>query len=116
MNYTEQEEFLESSRFWGIALAAALAATAALCLRAAQPVNSMTFFALALAIAALTVSLFYAPNYLRLTVNPEKRRNWQIRIRWRLLAAALIVGLLLAPGTHNALIVIASIAWLTGAN
>ena len=70
----------------------------------------------ALVIAALAGSLFYTPDYLHLNVNLNKRMRWQIKIRWRLIAAALIIGLASVSNLKDALVVIAAIAWLAAAN
>src|SRR5438093_506748 len=44
--------------------------------------------------AVLTIALFYAviyvPKYLHLTIETEKRFNWNLRIRWILISVLLI--------------------------
>src|SRR4051812_16420630 len=44
---------------------------------------------------SLLVSLTYLPDYLHLSVNPDKVCRWALMLRWRLAAAALVAPLLL---------------------
>ena len=71
---------------------------------------------LVLSIAALAVFLYYTPDYLHLTVNPEKRARWAVRVRWRLIAAALITGMITASDTRGRFVVLIAVLWLLGAN
>ncbi len=70
----------------------------------------------ALVIAALAGSLFYTPDYLHLNVNLNKRMRWQIKIRWRLIAAGLVIGLLSVSSLRGAVIVVISCACFTAVN
>ena len=76
----------------------------------------MPVITFALVIAAVTGSLFYTPDYLHLNVNQTKRFRWQIKIRWRLIAVILIIGLASVSNFNDALVVGAVIAWLITAN
>lgn len=49
-----------------------------------------------LATLACAVLIYYTPDYLHLSVRPERKFHWEIKIRWRIAAAALIFGILLA--------------------
>ena len=70
----------------------------------------------ALIIAALAGSLFYTPDYLHLNVNRTKRFRWQVKIRWRLIPAGLVIGLLSGTNVRGVEIVLASCTWLVVAN
>ncbi len=70
----------------------------------------------ALVIAALCGSLFYTPDYLHLNVNRTKRFRWQVKIRWRLIPAGLVIGFLSAPDLRGVEISLASCLWLASAN
>lgn len=95
MDYTQEQSFLRRSRWLGLLLGALVLAAAAAARRAAPPGKPLTI-AVALMALALAASLFYTPDYLHFTVNPEKRPRWQLKIRRRLLALALVAGFLLA--------------------
>src|SRR5438552_263185 len=120
MNYNEEARFLGRSRVAGCALAASLFAAAAFGLRTGALTNPLAA-AFALIVIALAASLYYTPDYLHLTVNPEKRARWEIKARWRVLAGALIVGVLSVSSVSESklrslLTVVTAIAWLGGAN
>jgi len=70
----------------------------------------------AFVIAALSGSLFYTPDYLHLNVNRTKRFRWQIKIRWRLIPAILVIALAFSTNIRGVEIVLASCAWLAVAN
>jgi 2-polyprenyl-3-methyl-5-hydroxy-6-metoxy-1,4-benzoquinol methylase len=76
----------------------------------------MPVLTFALVIAALAGSLFYTPDYLHLNVNLNKRARWQIKIRWRLIAAGLVIGLLCASSMRGVVVVLVSCGWLAIAN
>ena len=76
----------------------------------------MPMIIFALVIVALAGSLFYTPDYLHLNVNRTKRFRWQIKIRWRLIAAILVIGLACSSSMRGVEIVLASCAWLVMAN
>ena len=83
---------------------------------AAAPLPRCILIECSIIIAALLGSLWYAPDYLHLTVNPEKCLRWQIRIRWRLIAAVLVLGLPVTFNRKGMLVVLAAAAWLLFAN
>ncbi|HET9364429.1 MAG TPA: hypothetical protein VFP71_05485, partial [Candidatus Angelobacter sp.] len=99
MNYREQEKFLQGSRIWGgaVCLAFLVAAVAVrLTARGRWRAGEMIVFPLiALAIAVL---MYYTPDYLHLSVTPERKRLWEIKLRWRIIGAVLVLGLALTPG------------------
>jgi hypothetical protein len=81
--------------------------------RRQQPLAVIEFGLTALALA---VSIYYTPDYLHLTVNDEKRQRWEIKIRWRLIGAVLILGLFSLSGAGSAFRLVAAAGWLTAAN
>jgi len=116
MNYTDQLRYLARSRALAAACALLICAVAALCAIVAGPLPRGILIECGIIIAALVGSLWYAPDYLHLSVNPEKCLRWQIRIRWRLAAAVLLLGLPLTFNRHGMLTVLASAVWLHVAN
>jgi 2-polyprenyl-3-methyl-5-hydroxy-6-metoxy-1,4-benzoquinol methylase len=69
--------------------------------------------AFAIVVAVLAGSLFYTPDYLHLTVVPDKRRRWAIKIRSRIIIAVLLLGLTLAPNAHGRIATVIAALWLT---
>ncbi len=117
MNYREQEKFLQGSRIWGgvvclgfLALAVATRMAAGGRWRAGETV------VLAMAAIAAAVMMYYTPDYLHLSVTPEKKRSWEIKIRWRVVAAVLLLGLIMGSGVGGRLFAAFAAAWLAGAN
>ncbi len=72
--------------------------------------------AFGIVILALGISIWYSPDYLHLTVDSEKKARWEIKIRWRLIPAALLIGVVFAPGARDVPVILAAAAWLTAAN
>lgn len=106
MDYSEQQRFLRGSRLWGCLLVAVVFFFAALCARTAGN-NSATGTAVhVLLTIALGAFVYYTPDYLHLTINPEKAPHWAIKIRWRLISAALLFVPVL-PAHRSWLLVIA---------
>jgi len=69
----------------------------------------MVFAAVTIALAVL---LYYTPDYLHLTTNPEKSARWAIKVRWRIIAAVLFLGLLTATSGRSRIMVLAAVAVL----
>ncbi len=116
MNYTDQQQYFKNSRIQAALWAAALAAAAMMTVRlaGAQPRYAVVIFGLA--ITALIASLFYTPDYLHLTVLPEKPRRWQVKIRWRILGASLVLTLFCVFSLREALMIAVVVVWLLAAN
>jgi len=117
MNYREQEKFLQGSRIWGgvvcfgfLALAVATRIAAGGRWRAGETV------VFAMAAMAVAVLMYYTPDYLHLSVTPEKKRSWEIKIRWRIVAAVLLLGLAMGSGIGGRLFAVFAAGWLGGAN
>jgi len=116
MEYTEQRKFLRSSRIWGVGLVLVLFATVEACILIGK-ISGFAALALYAAITwALAVFIYYTPDYLHLTVDPGKRSRWAVKIRWRIIAAALIISALMASGTRERAWVAAAIVWLVALN
>ncbi|HLY91890.1 MAG TPA: class I SAM-dependent methyltransferase [Candidatus Angelobacter sp.] len=117
MNYREQEKFLQDSRIWGGAVCLAFLAAAGavqVFMRGRWSVGARIFFPMiAVAVAVL---IYYTPDYLYLSVTPDKERRWEINLRWRIVAAVLIIGLGLSSTNHGRLLTLVAVAWLSGAN
>ncbi|HET8889237.1 MAG TPA: methyltransferase domain-containing protein [Candidatus Angelobacter sp.] len=101
MDYTEQRKFLRSSRICGAALVLALFAAVEACVLLGK-ISGLAPLALYAAITgALAVFVYYTPDYLHLSVDPVKRSRWAVKIRWRIIAAALIISVLMASSAHE---------------
>jgi 2-polyprenyl-3-methyl-5-hydroxy-6-metoxy-1,4-benzoquinol methylase len=70
----------------------------------------------ALITAALVISLSYVPNYLHLTVNPQKRLAWAVKVRWRIAGAVAILGLQLASSWRGRGALLIAVVWLLAVN
>jgi 2-polyprenyl-3-methyl-5-hydroxy-6-metoxy-1,4-benzoquinol methylase len=116
MNYTGQLKYLARSRAFSAAGALLVCAAAALCAIADGPLPRGILIECSIIIAALAGSLWYTPDYLHLSVNPDKCLRWQIRIRWRLVAAVLLLGLPITFNRHGMFVVLACALWLLCAN
>jgi len=116
MDYTEQRKFLRSSRAWGAALVLVLFVAVAACIQIGK-ISDPKWLALYAAVtSALAVFIYYTPDYLHLSVDPAKRSRWAVKIRWRIIAAALILSALLASNTGERVTAAAAIIWLVALN
>ena len=116
MDYTEQQKFLRSSRIWGMGLILVLFAAVEACVLIGK-ISGLVHLALYAALTwTLAVFIYYTPDYLHLTVDPRKRSRWAVKIRWRIIAAALIIGGLLASNTPERACVAIAIVWLLALN
>ncbi len=112
MNYSEQRQFLKESQIWAALLAFIVTVQAVTYLRGIDFAGGYKLILFALPVVAVAVSFFYTPAYLHLSVNPEKPVRWQYRIRWRLLGATLVIGLIAASGWRARITVLVAIAAL----
>src|SRR5215469_14398153 len=117
MNYREQKKFLQGSRMWGGAVCAMFLAAAVLVrLTVGGRWSAGESVVFALAAIAAAVLMYYTPDYLHLSVTPEKKRSWEIKIRWRIVVAVLLLGLAMGAGVEGRLFTVFAAAWLAGAN
>src|SRR5947209_7710815 len=112
LNYREQQEYLRRSRLWAILAVVLVLGASWACLQAALPLSRSTASVFLLVVIALSASLLYTPDYLQLTVNPEKRWRWQVKIRWRIIAAVLVLGMIMPSGNHDRSIAVTSAVFL----
>ncbi|MGH9670343.1 MAG: class I SAM-dependent methyltransferase [Terriglobales bacterium] len=117
MDYTEQERLLRHSRTRAAVVTIVLVGVATASLAAVEGNPGRPLVAgFALLVAVLAGSLYYTPDYLHLSPDLEKRRSWGIKVRWRVIAAALIVGMLSASSPGGRATVLAATAWLAATN
>ena len=116
MNYRKQQAYLRSSRLYGAISIFVFLVIAGVCLSLAGQVPACLNIAFALVALALAGSLHYTPDYLHLTVVPDKKQRWQVKIRWRIVAAVLVLGLLLSSTNEARVLVVAAAAWLAVCN
>lgn len=116
MEYTEQRQFLRSSRVCGMGLILVLFGTVLICIRTGRTSNVALLALYAALASALAVFIYYTPDYLHLTVDPGKRSRWAVKIRWRIIAAALIISGLLASNARERAWVAMAIVWLMALN
>ncbi|HEX5433726.1 MAG TPA: class I SAM-dependent methyltransferase [Candidatus Angelobacter sp.] len=116
MDYREQQAYLRSSRIRGIVSVAILGAIAAACVFSSGPIRPASLTVFALVALALAASIYYCPDYLHLTVVPYKPARWQVKIRWRIVAAVLVLGLLAATTAQGRLVVVGAAVWLCAVN
>jgi 2-polyprenyl-3-methyl-5-hydroxy-6-metoxy-1,4-benzoquinol methylase len=112
MNYRDQEKFLRGSRIWGAALSLFFLATASAMLREMGRLTAGSITVSLTMAVAMGVSLYYTPDYLHLSVSPGRKARWAIKVRWRIAAAALILGLLLASSNRDRMLLLAAVAWM----
>ncbi len=117
MNYREQEKFLQGSRIWGgVVCLAFLALAVATRITAGGRWHAGETAVFAMVAIGAAVLMYYTPDYLHLSVTPEKKRSWEIKIRWRIVAAVLLLGLLVGSGVGGRLFALFAAVWLAGAN
>ena len=109
MEYTEQRQFLRSSRAWGAGLVLLLFAAMGWCIKSGVASPTRLLALDAALVSALAVFIYYTPDYLHLTVDPGKRPRWAVRIRWRIIP--IICGLLVSNARDVAWM-LAACAWL----
>ncbi|MEO5935587.1 MAG: methyltransferase domain-containing protein [Terriglobales bacterium] len=113
LNYREQAQFINHSRFWGGLLLALLGGLAGAIVLSLGPLHLPLVIGFATCVAATAASLYYTPDYLHLSVNPEKAPKWALKIRGRIIGGVLLLGLALAPSSHARISVLGAVAALT---
>jgi SAM-dependent methyltransferase len=116
MDYAEQRKFLRSSRIWGAALVLVLFAAVGVCIKAGKVSDPKLLALYAAVTLALAIFIYYTPDYLHLSVDPVKRSRWAVKIRWRIIAAVLVLSALLASNTQERLCAAAAIVCLVALN
>jgi len=115
MNYAEQRRYLEQNRIYVVIVLFVWMVLAALCLKSSTA-STRAIIGFVLVVVAIGFSVAYTPDYLHLTVNPRKRLSWEIKIRWRIAAAALVIGLLSVSSLREVIVVVAATAWVAVTN
>jgi hypothetical protein len=116
MDYAEQRKFLRSSRIWGAALVLVLFAAVGVCIKAGKVSDPKLLALYAAVTLALAIFIYYTPDYLHLSVDPVKRSRWAVKIRWRIIAAVLVLSALLASNTQERVCAAAAIVCLVALN
>lgn len=111
MDYAAQQRYFARSRLLGVTAVAAALAIALTVVRYWWPgPGARVLLAYMLFCIATAASLYYTPDYLHLTVRPDKSRHWAVKIRWRIAVSLFIIGVLLQPSFLSRLeIVIAAL-------
>jgi 2-polyprenyl-3-methyl-5-hydroxy-6-metoxy-1,4-benzoquinol methylase len=112
MDYIKQQRYLQRSRIQAACGAIALLLAAFLSWLVDLRPRAGTTIVFGLVTVALAVGLCYLPNYLQLTVNPQRQLSWAIKVRWRIIAAVGILGMVLASGWPSRVVVLITVAWL----
>jgi 2-polyprenyl-3-methyl-5-hydroxy-6-metoxy-1,4-benzoquinol methylase len=116
VRYSEQQDYLDGSRLWAAAAAALVCVFAAICLRTSPRVRLLFAIEFVLVAIALAISIYYTPDYLHLTVTPNKPMRWLVKVRWRIIAAAFVLGVLAISSMTDFLVLAAALVWLLAAN
>lgn len=111
MDYRKQQAYFRNSRLYGAICVFVFLVTAGVCLDLSGPISTRLTVAFALVALALAGSLYYTPDYLHLTVVPDKKQRWQVKIRWRIVAAVLVLGLVFSSTNQGRILVVAAAAW-----
>jgi 2-polyprenyl-3-methyl-5-hydroxy-6-metoxy-1,4-benzoquinol methylase len=117
MNYRDQEKFLRGSRIWGGVVCAGFLVVA-IATRLAMGGRWRTGQTIVFLLAAIAVAvlMYYTPDYLYLSVAPGKKRRWEINLRWRIVGALVVLGLLLAASNGGRLFALLAAALFGGVN
>jgi len=113
MDYADQQKFLTGSRIWGTLVALAIIALAVACRETSAMPARLAFD---LVTIALAIFVYYTPDYLHLTTHPERRGRWAIKVRWRIIGAVLVLGLITASSSRGRITVLVAVAWLLAFN
>ncbi|HEY3768779.1 MAG TPA: class I SAM-dependent methyltransferase [Candidatus Angelobacter sp.] len=117
MDYRDQEKFLQGSRIWGGAVSLGFFVVAlAIRFAAGGRWRALQTIVFLLATMAVSVLMYYTPDYLHLSVRPERKPHWETKIRWRIAGAVLLLGMLLAASNGSRLFVLFAAAWVAAAN
>jgi 2-polyprenyl-3-methyl-5-hydroxy-6-metoxy-1,4-benzoquinol methylase/heme/copper-type cytochrome/quinol oxidase subunit 4 len=117
MDYRDQEKFLRGSRIWGgaVSLGFFIVAIAVRFVAGGRWHDDQTIVFVLVA-AAVAVLMYYTPDYLHLSVRPERKPHWEIKLRWRIAAAVLLLGMLLSSSNGSRVFVLFAAIWLAAAN
>jgi 2-polyprenyl-3-methyl-5-hydroxy-6-metoxy-1,4-benzoquinol methylase len=114
MDYRQQQAYLRNSRIRGLIAVMIFLVASASCAWLSGVSDARILIVYVLVSVALAGSIYYAPDYLHLTVVPDKAARWQVKIRWRIIAALLVLGLVVAETPAARILVLIAAAWLAG--
>lgn len=113
MDYAAQQRYFGRSLLWGgLAVSLLLAAGAWVLWSSWNWASVPARVAFALIIIPTAASLRYTPDYLHLSVHPDKPARWAIKVRWRIAAALLFLGVALSPNEGSVAVFSASAIWI----
>src|SRR5262245_7545225 len=101
MNYLDQQRYLKQSRMYAVSSLLALVVMASVCALLSRPQPAGTSAVFWMVAVALAICLCYLPDYLHLTVNPQRGSAWAMKVRWRIIGAMLVLGLLMASSAQG---------------
>lgn len=110
MDYRKQQAYFRSSRLYGAICVFVFLVIAGVCLELSGQISARLSVAFTVVALALAGSLYYTPDYLHLTVVPDKKQRWQVKIRWRIVAAVMVLGLALSSTNQGRILVVAAAA------
>jgi hypothetical protein len=116
VNYAEQERYLYQSKIWTTVFALLLLLAAAASAAAGGSSRWQDVVVSSLVILTLAASNYYTPDYLHINVTSEKKPRWEFKIRWRLIAFGLILGMFYVSGLRGAILLVGTILWAAAAN
>lgn len=116
MRYREQQYYFTGSRAAGAIAAGLVVIFAVVCWKNFRVPGLLLEIEFGIITLALAIAIYYTPDYLHITVAAHKPLRWAVRVRWRIIAATLVLGLLAVSNRNEILVVCASILWLIVAN
>jgi 2-polyprenyl-3-methyl-5-hydroxy-6-metoxy-1,4-benzoquinol methylase len=116
MDYAAQRSYLRNSRARGGFCAAVVLLVGILAALAAPPSSAAAFIASLVLTTAIAGSIYYAPDYLHMSANPEKPKRWAIKARWRIAAVAVLLTLILSPHFASIAAALVAAAWICLSN
>src|SRR3954469_7097037 len=112
MNYEQQQEYFARSRFASFYVGASL-----LIFGWWFAWNDYMRIGIGLIATAISATMLYVPDYLRLTVIPNKGARWQSMIRWRLIIVVLLAAIIFARQTTTSFpSIMVAVSWLAISN
>jgi len=116
VRYREQQQYLNGSSIWGTIVIVPVAFFALHFLEFNLQVRPLVAIEFMLIVIAIIASIYYTPDYLHLTVTPDKPLRWQIRARWRIIGAVLLLAAALVTRRSDAVVLAVAVAWMLASN
>src|SRR5579871_3358337 len=112
MNYLKQQRYLRESRVYALGSGIIFILLALACWRLGASTSGASMVVAAMVTGAFVVCLWYLPNYLHLTVDPQREARWAVKVRWRIVAAVLILGMVASSSRASAIAAGIASVWL----